>query len=96
MRKLVEPQELLLFDSDPIFPRTRYQGSKLKILDWIWDHIKDLKFETALDAFGGTGSVAYMLKAKGKHVTYNDFLKFNWHIGNALIENSNVKLSLKT
>ena len=94
MRKLVEPQELL-FDSDPIFPRTRYQGSKLKILDWIWDHIKDLKFETTLDAFGGTGSVAYMLKAKGKHVTYNNFLKFNWHIGNALIENSDVKLSSK-
>ena len=35
------------------FPKTRYQGSKLKILGWIWENIKDLKFNSALDAFGG-------------------------------------------
>ncbi len=75
------------------FPSTRFQGSKLKLIDWIWDSIQDLKFETALDAFGGTGSVAWMLKQKGKAVTYNDLLKFNWYIGLAIIENDSVKLS---
>lgn len=75
------------------FPSTRFQGSKLKIVDWIWDLIKDLPFKTVLDAFGGTGSVAYLLKEKGKKVTYNDILKFNWYIGAALIENDAVKLT---
>jgi adenine-specific DNA methylase len=76
-----------------IFPSTRYQGSKLKIVDWIWENIKDLEFNTALDAFGGTGCVAYLLKQKGKLVTYNDLLKFNWFIALALIENDSVILS---
>ncbi|NFA12195.1 DNA methyltransferase [Clostridium botulinum] len=70
------------------FPGTRYQGSKLKIVDWIWENIKDIEFESALDLFGGTGSVAYMLKKHGKKVIYNDILKFNSIIGKALIENN--------
>ena len=52
-------------------PSTRYQGSKLKLLPFIGSHLSDLEFESALDAFGGTGSVSYMLKARGKAVTYN-------------------------
>ncbi|PKL45984.1 MAG: DNA methyltransferase [Planctomycetes bacterium HGW-Planctomycetes-1] len=78
---------------DTVFPSTRFQGSKLKIADWIWDAVRDFDFETILDAFGGTGSVGYMLKQKNKQVTYNDILKFNWYIGTALIENNDVKLS---
>lgn len=76
MSNIMQPQ-LSFLVSNPIFPSTRFQGSKLKIVDWIWDSIKDLRFKTALDAFGGTGSVAYMLKQKGKKVTYNDILTFN-------------------
>ncbi|MBI4654561.1 MAG: DNA adenine methylase [Nitrospirae bacterium] len=34
-----------------------------------------------------------MLKEKGKKVTYNDILKFNWYISLALIENDSVKLT---
>jgi len=86
-------KQMVFLEEDPIFPSTRFQGSKLKILDWIWEGIKDLKFHTALDAFGGTGSVAYMLKEKGKKVVYNDILKFNYYIGLALIENDEVTLS---
>lgn len=74
------------------FPSTRYQGSKHKISDWIWDNIKDLSFESALDAFGGTGSISHMLKRKGKRTTYNDLLKFNCVIGKALIENNSITL----
>ncbi len=85
-------QQMVLID-EPVFPSTRFQGSKLKIVDWIWGAIKDLDFHTALDAFGGTGSVGYMLKKKGKEVAYNDLLKFNWYIGLALIENDNTKLT---
>jgi len=87
--------QMPLLEDDAIFPSTRFQGSKLKIVDWIWDAIKDLDFNTVLDAFGGTGSVGYMLKSKCKKVTYNDVLKFNWHIGLALIENYDTILSEK-
>jgi len=86
-------QQMVFLEDDAIFPSTRFQGSKLKILDWIWDAVKDLDFNTVLDAFGGTGSVGYMLKQKDKQVIYNDILKFNWYIGLALIENMDIKLS---
>jgi adenine-specific DNA-methyltransferase len=76
-----------------VLPSTRYQGSKYKILDWIDYYTKDLKFDSVLDAFGGTGSVGYMFKKKGKQVVYNDSLKFNHYVGIALIENKNVVLS---
>jgi len=75
------------------FPSTRYQGSKRKILPWIYSHLKELKFNTALDAFGGTGSVSLLLKRMGKEVTYNDKLKFNYIIGKAIIQNQNVFLT---
>ena len=75
------------------FPSTRYQGSKAKFVDWIWAELSDIPFHTALDAFGGTGSVAYKLKDNGKCVTYNDILPFNSIIGKAIIENTSTILS---
>lgn len=75
------------------FPTTRYQGSKAKFVDWIWHELSDIPFQTALDAFGGTGSVAYKLKNNGKTVTYNDILPFNAIIGKAIIENSSTTLN---
>jgi adenine-specific DNA-methyltransferase len=75
------------------FPQTRYQGSKQKLLPWIWDHLKELKFSTCLDAFGGTGCVAYMIKTRGKEVAYNDILLSNAISATALIENKSVLLS---
>ncbi len=87
-------QQALFPDLVTSFPSTRYQGSKAKLADWIWEQIADLDFHTCLDAFGGTGAVAYRLKQESKAVTYNDNLRFNYHIGQALIENSRVRLSL--
>ncbi|MBI4786537.1 MAG: DNA adenine methylase [Chloroflexi bacterium] len=78
---------------EPVFPSTRYQGSKLKIADWIWENIRDLHFEIALDAFGGTGAVSHLLKRQSKTVFYNDVLVFNYLIGLALIENHRVTLT---
>lgn len=89
----IDSGQMTFLEDDAVFPSTRFQGSKLKIVDWIWDAIRILDFDTALDAFGGTGSVSHMLKSKGKQVTYNDVLKFNWYIGTALIENDNIRLS---
>ena len=74
------------------FPRTRYQGSKRKLATAILHHLRDLSFTTVLDAFGGTGSVAYAFKCAGKQVTYNDILTCNHQIAVALIENDRVQL----
>jgi hypothetical protein len=89
---LLTQPTLDLFDT-PLFPTTRYQGSKLKLVNWIKANIQNLEFNTALDAFGGTGCISHMLKGLGKEVTYNDVLRFNHYIGLALIENDNVRLS---
>jgi len=90
---LVTTQGRSVYDETNPFPSTRYQGSKNKLTNWIWDNISDLHFHTALDAFGGTGAVSHLLKRKGKCVCYNDVLKFNYWIGKALIENDEVLLS---
>ena len=81
---LMTQPTLDLFDT-PLFPTTRYQGSKLKLVDWIKANIQNLDFDTALDAFGGTGCVSHTMKGLGKEVTYNDALRFNYYIGLALI-----------
>lgn len=85
-------QESLFPNLTAQFPSTRYQGSKFKLADWIWEQIGHYDFSTCLDAFGGTGAVAYRLKQAGKTVTYNDLLRFNYQIGKALIENSQTRL----
>lgn len=76
------------------FPQTRYQGSKLKLIDWFAHIFQEIKFETVLDAFGGTGAVSYLFKKMSKEITYNDLLSSNWYIGKALIENNSTKFDL--
>lgn len=85
----------LTTDNMGVLPSTRYQGSKYKAIEWIDYYTKDLDFDSALDAFGGTGSVGYLFKKNGKRVLYNDSLKFNYYIGLALIENARVRLEDK-
>lgn len=75
------------------YPSTRYSGSKRQLLDWIWENIKEIKFNNMLDVFGGTASVSLLFKKNGKTVYYNDLLKFNQIIGKAIVENSNTKVS---
>ena len=70
-----------------MFPTTRYQGSKRKLIPWILACLDELEFHSALDLFGGTAAVSYALKERGKRVHYNDYLRFNQQIGLALIEN---------
>lgn len=95
----MQPQQRPLFSPDNTrpfnypFPSTRYQGSKRKLIDWIWDNVYQLDFTTVLDVFGGTGAVSHLFKNAGKQVTYNDALTFNCEIGRALIENDRHTLS---
>lgn len=95
----MQPQQLPLFSPESArpfnspFPSTRYQGSKRKLIDWIWDNIHHLEFTNVLDVFGGTGVVSHLLKNAGKKVTYNDILAFNCEIGRALIENDEQTLT---
>jgi len=74
-------------------PKTRYQGSKYKLLEWMWQYIADFNFDTVLDAFGGSACVSHFLKARGKAVTYNDILLSNYFIGQAIVANSSEILS---
>lgn len=75
-----------------LFPPTRYAGSKLKLLDWIRTSLTRLEFDSALDLFGGTGCVSYLMKTMQKQVTLNDQLRSNVLIAQALIQNSSTLL----
>ena len=75
------------------FPTTRYQGSKRKIVPWIYDCLKGIEFNTVLDAFGGSGMVSYLFKKMGKSVTFNDILRFNQIIGDSIISNNEFLLT---
>ena len=75
------------------FPGTRYMGSKYRVLPFIWDCVRDLKFQSVLDAFAGSVCVAYMFKQYGKQVMANDFLQFSCQFAKALIENPATTLS---
>lgn len=79
--------------SEAEFPTTRYQGSKRKIIEWLWEHISRLEFDSILDVFGGTGAISHKSKKFNKRVIYNDYLKFNHQIGLAIIENDEHILS---
>lgn len=86
-------REQEVFQTTQRFPDTRYMGSKRKLLPSLIKILGQLKFETALDAFAGTSSVAYLMKAMGKSVDANDYLRFNFFNAKAIIENSSVRLT---
>lgn len=74
------------------FPGTRFMGSKYNILPFIEEALAPLAFDSALDAFSGSTSVAYLLKALGKKVYTNDLLHFSYYTADALIANPDVRL----
>jgi adenine-specific DNA-methyltransferase len=75
------------------FPTTRYRGSKRKLIPWIYEHLREIPFDSAADLFGGSAVVSYLFKKMGKRVFYNDLLRFNYHIGRAIIQNDHVVVS---
>lgn len=74
------------------FPQPKYLGAKYKLTDWIRNYIPD-DVRCSCDLFAGSNSVAYMFKTMGHQVITNDYLACNYHIGKALIENTNIRLT---
>jgi adenine-specific DNA-methyltransferase len=75
------------------FPRFRYMGSKFKLAPWLQGAFENLSFESATDAFSGSGVVSYLLKGMGKQVKANDSLAFPAVLTAATIANNATKLS---
>jgi len=75
------------------FPGTRYMGSKNKIILPLWQELKNIEFESVLDAFGGSNVVGYFLKCQNKKVITNDFMSFSYITSKAIIENSSEQIT---
>jgi len=75
------------------FPRFRYMGSKFRLLPWIHETLAEIGFETATDAFSGSGVVSYLLKAMGKQVRANDTLSFPSVLTSATVANNATRLN---
>jgi DNA adenine methylase len=75
------------------FPTSRYMGSKQAVLPFLHGVLRALPFETALDAFSGSGAVSYLLKAMGKTVISNDFLAIAHHTARACVANGRARLA---
>ncbi|NBB78730.1 MAG: DNA methyltransferase [Verrucomicrobia bacterium] len=67
-------------------------GSKFRLLPWIHDTLVGIDFETATDAFSGSGVVSYLLKSMNKEVKANDALVFPSILTIATIANSGTRL----
>lgn len=78
------------------YPELRYMGSKHRLLPWIHDTLCTLDFHTAADPFVGSGCVAYLLKAMGKHVAASDFLNFPTVLAAATLVNSSATIDGRT
>ena len=90
---VIEQQNLFESELKPhTLPKTQYLGSKQKLAEWIYC-CAPKNITTMVDAFSGTSAVGYYFKTQGKQIIANDFLKFNYHIGQALIENKNITLT---
>jgi adenine-specific DNA methylase len=75
-------------------PQTQYLGSKERLVEWIYEK-SPKNVTTFFDAFSGTSAVGFYFKSKDKKVISNDFLRFNYHIAKALIENKDSTLDEK-
>jgi adenine-specific DNA-methyltransferase len=63
--------------SEGLFPTTRYQGSKRKLLSQLHDVFARIQHTSALDLYSGTGTVSLLLRSMGATVHANDLLGFN-------------------
>lgn len=72
-----------------------YTGNKKKLLPHLYSALtkNKIEFNTVLDGFTGSGTVAYLFKLMGKKVIANDFLTSSYLNAVAFVENSNIKLT---
>jgi len=76
---------------------SNYVGSKRRLLLHIWDIIEkeNIEFDSAFDAFSGSGMVSLMFKAMGKKVICNDLLTSSAITAVCLLENNSVPITQK-
>lgn len=91
--KLLKESSALAVSDEFYFPKTRYAGSKRRLSAWLRKNFESLEFDTALDAFGGTGTVSMMLLQMDKSVTFHDCFEFNYVSAKALLNNERVEIT---
>jgi adenine-specific DNA-methyltransferase len=69
------------------YPRIRFMGSKYRLAPRLAEVFEGLPPGPAVDAFSGSGVVAYAMKATGRSVLANDHLTFTSTIAAALVAN---------
>ena len=74
------------------YPRFRFMGSKYRLAPRLAELFATLPPGPAIDAFSGSGVVAYTLKAGGREVLANDHLHFTATLARALVANEDVTL----
>ena len=70
------------------FPRTRYYGSKRRLLSWLYSEFRKLHFTSVLDVFGGTACVSQLFRLMNKKVTYHDALRFNVDVARTVLSDT--------
>ena len=89
----VAPPSLALEDRLRLYPRLRFMGSKYKLAPRLAEVFDSLPPGPAVDAFSGSGVVAYTLKATGRSVVANDHLAFASAIAEAVVGNDKTTLT---
>ncbi len=74
------------------YPRIRFMGSKYRLAPRLAELFASLPPGPAVDAFSGSGVVAYTLKATGRPVLANDQLAFTATLARATVENDGERL----
>src|ERR1700759_133750 len=74
------------------YPRLRFMGSKERLAPPLAEVFATLPPGPAVDAFSGSGVVAYTLKATGRSVLANDQLAFTSPLARATVENGDTRL----
>src|SRR4051794_30792984 len=75
-------------DALAAYPRIRFMGSKHRLAPRLAQVFATLPPGPAIDAFSGSGVVAYTLKASGREVLANDHLTFTATLAEALVANA--------
>src|SRR5919206_1507379 len=77
------------------YPRMRFMGSKHRLAPRLAELFAVLPSGPAVDAFSGSGVVAYALKATGRPVLANDQLAFAATLARATVENDGERLETR-